>query len=627
MAVLVILDPGVTAAAADPLQSIGEALSADGRYVVFMSNAADLVPGQVDTNGVFDVFLRDRFARTTTLVSHAAGSLITAAGGGFAGSYAGPMSDDGRYLTFLSDANNLASGVADANQTFDLFLYDRAQGKVTLLSHAAGALAVAANGPTVGESISRDGSTIAFISMATNLLPGQSDTNGVGDVYLYHRPSGTISLVSHKSGEAHTTANDSSSVSGISADGSVVVFTSTATDLGGGAVDTNGKPDVFVYQRASGAVSVVSRASGAPLRTTNGASSGGQISADGRWVAFQSTGGNLVAGQVETSVGYDEFLFDRATGKMLLVSHKSGAPTRAVGVGAHVLSADGRSLAFASAATNLVAGQVDTNGKLDAFLYDRVAGTTTLVTHRPGALTTATSGSSELGFDIDGTGSRVVILSRAADLVPGQVDAGGGMDAFLYDRIARTMSLVSHHRGALASAADGATASAHVSRDGTTVGFTSAAGDLTEEPADTDGSDDVFAYLSGTKAVEGVSRPAGAPFVACPLFDTRPAAVPLHSGVRQALAIAGNCGVPSAARSVAVVVTAVSSTGKGSLRLYPGNVSVPPAGVLHFPQGATRTGSFTIPLATNGAGTLAILPQVAGQGTVHVAVVVIGYSD
>src|SRR5204863_379278 len=80
------LGPIVAAASADPLQSIGEALSDDGRYVVFMSNAADLVPGQVDINGAFDVFLRDRFARTTTLVSHAATSPTTAASGGFAGS-------------------------------------------------------------------------------------------------------------------------------------------------------------------------------------------------------------------------------------------------------------------------------------------------------------------------------------------------------------------------------------------------------------------------------------------------------------------------------------------------------------------------------------------------------------
>src|SRR5258706_4054019 len=75
-----------TAAVADPPQSIGEALSGDGRFVVFMSNRTDLVPGQVDTNGGFDVFLRDRFARTTTLVSHTAGSLFTAASRGV-GSY------------------------------------------------------------------------------------------------------------------------------------------------------------------------------------------------------------------------------------------------------------------------------------------------------------------------------------------------------------------------------------------------------------------------------------------------------------------------------------------------------------------------------------------------------------
>ena len=93
------------------------------------------------------------------------------------------------------------------------------------------------------------------------------------------------------------------------------------------------------------------------------------------------------------------------------------------------------------------------------------------------------------------------------------------------------------------------------------------------------------------------------------------------------LAVLGHCGISTTARSVALTVTAQQSTGKGSLRLFPGNESGVASGVLHFPSGAARSGDFTIPLATDGAGTLAILPQVAGPGTVHVVVVVTGYSD
>ncbi len=633
IAILVLVLSG-TAATADPLQSFGEALSDDGRYVVFMSNATDLVPGQVDTNHGYDAFLRDRFARTTTLISHAAGSPTTAADTGFIGSFAGPLSADRRYLLLLSDATNLTPGLVDANQTIDLFLYDRLLDKFTLLSRAAGAAGVAANGATVNGLISRDGNVVAFTSLARNLVPGQVDGNqqpgfpdSGGDVFLYHRPSGSLSLVTHKSGSSNTTANGSSAVSGISADGSVVVFTSTASDLVGGLADTNGKADVFVYQRASGAVAAVSRASGPAPRTANGFSGGGQVSDDGRWIAFQSSGDNLVNGQVETGALYDEFLFDRVTGKNLLVSHKSGSPTRAVGAGPHTFSADGRYLAFASAAPDLVGGQVDTNGKMDVFLYDRVAATLSLVTHRAGAFTTTTSGSAFPGLAIDGAGRNVVILSDAPDLVPGQIDAQGRGDAFLYDRVTRRMSLVSHRRGALKTAADGGTTNAEVSRDGSTVGFTSAAGDLTEDPADTDGGEDVFAYLSGTRQVEEVSRPAGDPFVACTLLDTRDTLGALVSGLRSSVAVTGHCGVPTTARSVALTVTALQSTARGSLRLYPGNVTDPPSGVLHFPFGATRTGSFTLSLATDGAGTLAILPQVAGHGTVHVVVVVTGYSD
>lgn len=496
--------PGV----AEPLQSLGQALSADGRYVGFMSDVPDLVPGQVDDNRGFDVFLRDRVAKTTRLVSHTAGSPLLAATASPAGSFVGPLSADGRWMAFQSDATDLVPGALDANESLDLFLFDALADATTLVTHAAGTPTTAANGATLNVVMSRDGSTVAFSSLATNLVPGQraGRAGGGGDVFVYHRPSGTLALVSHRRGAPRTTGNGGSLVTGISADGDVLVFTSAATDLVPGTTDGNGATDVFVFERSSGTVSLVSRASGGPLRASNALSAGGQLSGDGRWVAFQSMGTNLVPGQTETGAGYDEFLFDRVAQSLRLVSHAAGAPTRAVGVAAHAWSAGGRYLAFASGAADLVAGQADANGKLDVFLYDRVAGATVLVTHRPGALATTTSGSSAVGLAIDGAGRRVVLLGNAPDLVAGEVDNQGRADAVVYDRVTRGLSLVSHRWQARAADADGGASNAQCSDDGSVVGFTSGATDLLATP-DSDGGDDVFAYSTRTRQVEGVSRP------------------------------------------------------------------------------------------------------------------------
>src|SRR4029078_12439059 len=110
-----------------------------------------------------------------------------------------------------------------------------------------------------------------------------------------------------------------------------------------------------------------------------------RISADGRWIAFASTGPDLVDGQIDDLFGLDAFLFDRVAGRTSLVSHVNGTPETAVGIVndfKHLtLSADGRWVAFVSKADDLVRGQVDTNGVEDVFVYDRLSGTSALVSH------------------------------------------------------------------------------------------------------------------------------------------------------------------------------------------------------------------------------------------------------
>jgi Tol biopolymer transport system component len=114
-------------------------LSADGRYIVFLSDALNLVPGQVDDNLSYDVFLHDQVAGTTTLVTHAAGSPARAGHpGDFVFSRDARISADGRYIAFTSPAADLIPGGTDTNRASDVFLYDQVTGTTTLVSHVAG---------------------------------------------------------------------------------------------------------------------------------------------------------------------------------------------------------------------------------------------------------------------------------------------------------------------------------------------------------------------------------------------------------------------------------------------------------------------------------------------------------
>jgi hypothetical protein len=108
----------------------------------------------------------------------------------------------------------------------------------------------------------------------------------------------------------------------------------------------------------------------------------------------------------------------------------------------------------------------------------------------------------------------------------------------------------------------------------------------------------------------------------CTLFD----GAAQRSNARKVLAVVGSCGVPAGASRVTVKVTAQQGTAAGNLRLYPGNVTAPPSGTLRFVKTKTASATFDLPLATNGTGTIAILPFVRGNGTVRVVVEVDGYT-
>jgi Tol biopolymer transport system component len=336
--------------------SLDPSISADGRYVAFWSRATNLVSG--DTNGAWDVFVHDRQSGATERASvDSTGVQGNGDSGGQLPFHIVPsISADGRYVAFWSDASNLVSG--DTNAARDVFVHDRQSGATERVS--VDSVGVQGNGTSERPSISADGRYVAFQSAATNLVSG--DTNGESDVFVHDRQSDATGLVSVDSVGAQ--GNGQSGAPSISADGRYVVFSSSATNLV--STDTNGESDIFVHDRQSGATELVSVDS--PGVQGNSDSWEPWISANGRYVAFWSYATNLVSG--DTNGFWDVFVHDRQSGVTERVSVDSGG-AQGIGGGSedHSISADGRYVAFQSSATNLVSG--DTNGRPDIFVRDR----------------------------------------------------------------------------------------------------------------------------------------------------------------------------------------------------------------------------------------------------------------
>jgi Tol biopolymer transport system component len=324
-------------------------ISADGRYVTFVSDSSNLVIG--DTNGSADIFVHDRQAGQTSRVS-------VASDGTQANSFSrfSSISADGRYVVFDSEASNLVSD--DTNGYWDIFVHDRQTGQTSRVS-------IASDGTEGNERswyqsyISADGRYVVFSSDATNLVNG--DTNNEMDVFVHDRQTGQTSRVSVASDG--TQANLLASADSISSDGRYVVFSTMANNLV--SDDTNGDFDVFVHDQQTGQTSRVSIAFDGT--DANGDSSDAFISADGRYVVFSSEAGNLVGN--DTNDDGDVFVHDRQTAQTSRVSVAFDGTDANGDSGAASISTDGRYVTFVSWATNLVGG--DTNLVQDIFVHDR----------------------------------------------------------------------------------------------------------------------------------------------------------------------------------------------------------------------------------------------------------------
>jgi Tol biopolymer transport system component len=323
-------------------------ISADGSLVAFRSEASTLVSD--DTNQAADIFVHNRVTGTTIRISVASDRSQANAG-----SFAPALSADGQFVAFSSSASNLVNG--DSNNGEDVFVHELNSSQTMRLSVASDG--TQGNGPSYGRSISADGRFVAFSSLASNLVSG--DTNETDDVFVHDRATGQTILVSRT--PDGSTGNGSSTTPWLAADGRLVVFQSSASNLVAG--DDNSARDIFVHDLNTQQTTRVSVASN---RTeANGSSSVATLSGDGRFVAFGSTVTNLVSGDINGLE--DVFLHDRTTGTTMRVS-ESLAGVQGDGASSYpALSLDGRFVAFASGASTLVSG--DSNARGDVFLYDQ----------------------------------------------------------------------------------------------------------------------------------------------------------------------------------------------------------------------------------------------------------------
>ncbi len=327
-------------------------ISADGRYVAFVSLADNLVPG--DTNQHEDVFVRDRVTQTTTRISVATdGSQATNA------SSSPDISADGNRVAFVSGAR--LDPVHDPDTLPDVYVRDIATGTTTLAS--VNTTGDHANQPSSEPAISGDGTRVVFLTTATNLVPSLDDPNIWNDVYLRDLTAGTTRVVSARDG-LPVAGNSVSLDADIDFQGAHVVFSSFASDLTADD-DTNGATDVFVRDTFNGKTTLVSRTPGGV--SGNAGSSLGSISGEGTRIAFDTTATDLFPG--DTNGTTDVAVRDLTAGTTALVSRADGADGAQAGEPASnpSISADGHCVAFDSSADNLVAGPPGTDFK-HAFL-------------------------------------------------------------------------------------------------------------------------------------------------------------------------------------------------------------------------------------------------------------------
>lgn len=520
-----------------PLEALGfstktgrQAVSDDGRYVVFTSRARNLVAD--DNNDFDDVFLKDLTTGEVVLLSAGANDLSEDA----------VISSDGAFVAFVSEADNLVPD--DEDSVDDIFLYEVATGAIERISFNPSEPISSRSSST--PSISADGRYVGFISGRNNLI--ENDDNNRDDVFVFDRLNGTYEradvtesgaatlastreavmsrngrYVAFASGDPNVVSDDTNAASDIFvrdlqmattsrvtldesgqeisgadfelfavSDNGEVVFVSDSALV---AEDTNTRDDVYLVSTTPGSLELISIAPSGDAG--NGTSDQAAISADGQHVAFVSGAEDLVAS--DSNSREDIFLRNRQSGTTILVSLSSTDEQADIGSELPSVNANGTQVAFKSTATNLVENDFAFQG--DIFVRNVSAGTTARATEAapPGVPSPSSNGPGELPAMTD-SASHIVFESSASDLI---ANVGNEQTQIYHYNVAtQQYTLVSKaNNGAVG---DSVSTEADVSNDGDKVVFRSLADNLAGD--DDNQSFDVFLYEVSNDLLQLISR-------------------------------------------------------------------------------------------------------------------------
>ncbi|HEY3377484.1 MAG TPA: Ig-like domain-containing protein [Armatimonadota bacterium] len=310
------------------------AVSADGRYVAFASNATNLVAG--DTNGHADIFVRDRLTQTTTRVS-----MLTSEDQVNGNCWGTSISADGNLVTFVTDAPNLAGST---EHPLAICIVDRAAGTIMRVSSALFGDQIGC-----GTAISANGQFVVYDADDPLLVP--NDNNEKRDVFIYNPQTFDTERVSLATDG--TEGNGESWGGSVSADGRYVAFISDADNLVTG--DTNGTADVFVRDRQTNSTIRISPPQG------NDQSWEAKMTDNGRYVFLTSDASNLVG---DTNQACDIFRYDLQTGQLVRISRATSGAQNNGDCWDFGASADGQAIAFIAWGTDLVVDVPSTNKTL-----------------------------------------------------------------------------------------------------------------------------------------------------------------------------------------------------------------------------------------------------------------------
>jgi Tol biopolymer transport system component len=406
--------PDNSSAGAGDLRAGGPSISANGRYVAFPSTASNLVAG--DANRAMDIFVRDRRGGGATIRLPVPGAALPPIGGK---AFQPSIAPDGSAVAFAYIAPPFVGTFVPAcSGQSQIVLWTRATGVSTYVSALPGGKpACGASEPSVSDK----GAFVAFTAVDTS-------SSDFGSVFIRDTAAATTQLASIPFDGG--TADRDSFDPAISRDGLVVAFASDASDLI--AADANKQRDVFAFDRSTGRVEPVSIGAGGP---SDGPSENPAISANGNVIAFESRASNLIAGL--TPSAQNVYVRDRQAGRTDIASVASGGGDGGGDSGQATISGDGRIVAFASAASNLVASaddaklaslSEDTGGAFEVYAHDMITSQTIRISDAP---TGSAGGGQSLRPAIGGNGRFVAFDSTSALLVGG--DTNKARDVFLRD--------------------------------------------------------------------------------------------------------------------------------------------------------------------------------------------------